>query len=212
MRFRWKTWHSELEPRIWFGFACLLAVFLCAEVSFAASFEETTFEGRRITDIRIVDEHGANVTVKSLALAIKVGKPFDFGEERESLRTLYRTGDFADIRVAASGVGDGVRVDFIVRRNYYNNVVRIDGLKEPPKDPAALAALRLSLGEPFRESAVHEAIGRLQELLRSEGLYLAKITFDLGPHDDTRQMDIAVHVDPGARSLVGNITVKNQTR
>ena len=212
MRFRWKTWHSELGPRIWFGFACLLAVFLCAEVSFAASFEETTFEGRRITDIRIVDEHGANVTVKSLVLAIKVGKPFDFGEERESLRILYRSGDFADIRVAAAAVGDGVRVDFIVRRNYYNNVVRIDGLKDPPKDPAALAALRLNLGEPFRESALHEAIGRLQDLLRSEGLYLAKITFDLGPHDDTRQMDIAVHVDPGVRSLVGNITLKNQTR
>jgi len=48
---------------------------------------------------------------------------------------------FSDIRVAASGVGDGVRVDFIVRRNYYNNVVRIDGLKDPPKDPAALARL-----------------------------------------------------------------------
>jgi len=170
MRFPWKASHLELGPRIWFGLACLLVVSLCAEISFAASFEETTFEGRRINDIRIVDEHGANVTVKSLALAIKVGKPFDFGEERESLRTLYRTGDFADIRVAASGVGDGVRVDFIVRRNYYNNVERIDGLKEPPKDPAALAALRLSLGEPFRESAVHEAIGRLQDLLRSEGL------------------------------------------
>jgi outer membrane protein insertion porin family len=212
MRFPWKTWHSELGPRIWFIFACLLAVFLCAEISLAATFEETTFEGRRITDIRIVDEHGANVTMKSLALKIAVGKPFDFGEERESLRTLYRTGDFADIRVAAAPEGDGVRVDFIVRRNYYNNVVRIDGLKEPPTDPAALAALRLNLGEPFRESALHEAIGRLQDLLRTEGLYLAKITWDLGPHDDTRQMDILVHVDPGIRALVGNITVKNGTR
>ena len=105
-----------------------------------------------------MDEHGANVTVKSLALKVAVGKPFDFGEERESLRTLYRTGDFADIRVAASPEGDGVRVDFIVRRNFYNNVVRIDGLKEPPTDPAALAALRLNLGEPFRESALREAI------------------------------------------------------
>jgi hypothetical protein len=62
MRFPWKASHLELRPRIWFGLACLLAVFLCAEISFAASFEETTFEGRRITDIRIVDEHGANVT------------------------------------------------------------------------------------------------------------------------------------------------------
>lgn len=211
MRFPWKMPNSGVGARIWFGFACLLAISLCAEISFAATFEETTFEGRRITDIRIVDEHGANVTVKSLALKVAVGKPFDFGEERESLRTLYRTGDFADIRVAASPEGDGVRVDFIVRRNFYNNVVRIDGLKEPPTDPAALAALRLNLGEPFRESALREAISRLQDLLRTDGLYLAKITWDLGPHDDTRQMDITVHVDPGIRALVGDITVKNET-
>jgi outer membrane protein assembly factor BamA len=182
MRFPWETPISKVTPRIWFVFACLLAVFLCAGLSHAASFEETTFEGRRITQIRIVDEHGANVTVKSLALAIAVGKPFDFGEERQSLRTLYRTGDFADIRVAAAPAGDGVRVDFIVRRNYYNNVVRIDGLKEPPTEPAAIAALRLNLGDPFRESALHEAIDRLQDLLRTEGLYLAKITWELGPH------------------------------
>ena len=200
-----------MGARIWFVVACLLMVFPCAENSLAASFEETTFEGRPVKEIHIVDEHGTNVTVKSLALKVAVGKPFDFGEERESLRTLYRTGDFADIRVTAASEGDGVRVDFIVRRNFYNNVVRIDGLKEPPTDPAALAALRLNLGEPFRESALREAISRLQDLLRTEGLYLAKITWDLGPHDDTRQMDIAVHVDPGIRALVGDITVKNGT-
>src|ERR1700751_1082909 len=212
MRFSWKTSKSGFGPRIWSVFACLLALFLRAGISHATGFEETTFEGRRITEIRIVDEHGANVKVKSLKLTIGVGKPFDFGEERESLRSLYRSGDFADIRVAAAPAGDGVRVDFIVRRNYYNNVVRINGLKEPPTDPAALAALRLNLGEPFRESALHEAIDRLQELLRTEGLYLAKITWELGPHEDTRQMDIAVHIDPGVRSLVGDIAVKNGTR
>jgi outer membrane protein insertion porin family len=212
MRFPWKTSISKVSPRIWVAFACLLLSFGRPGISHAASFEETTLEGRRITEIRIVDEHGANVTVKSLALAIGVGKPFDFGEERESLRTLYRSGDFSDIRVAAAPADDGVRVDFIVRRNYYNNVVRIDGLKEPPTEPAALAALRLNLGEPFRESALHEAINRLQDLLRTEGLYLAKITWELGPHEDTRQMDIAVHIDPGVRSLVGDITVKNGTR
>ena len=80
--------------------------FRCAqEIGLAATLEETTFEGRRITEIRIVDEHGANVTVKSLALKVAVGKPFDFGDERESLRTLYRTGDFSDIRVAAVAGG-----------------------------------------------------------------------------------------------------------
>jgi outer membrane protein insertion porin family len=190
----------------------LLALTWGSRISVADDVQESSFEGRRITEIRIVDEHGASVSGKMPAVALTVGKPFDFGEERESLRTLYRTGDFSDIHVVAAPAEDGVRVEFVVRRNYYNNVVRIQGLKEPPTEPAALAAMRLGLGEPFRDSALREAIARLQDVLRTEGLYLAKITWTLGPHDDTRQMDITVHVEPGPRALVGTITVKNETR
>ena len=72
-------------------------------------------------------------------------------------------GDFSDIRVATMNEGNGVAVDFIVKRNYYNNLIHIDGLKEPPTEAAALAALRLNLGEPFRESSLREAIGRLED-------------------------------------------------
>ena len=83
-----------------------------------------------------------------------------------------------------------MRVDFIVRRNFFNNVVRIEGLKEPPSEPAALASLRLELGEPFRESSLREAVDASQGSLRDDGLYQAKITWSLAPHEDTRQMDV----------------------
>ncbi|HWZ53836.1 MAG TPA: POTRA domain-containing protein [Candidatus Acidoferrales bacterium] len=213
MRFPWKTSISRLRARNWITFAWLLAGYLCvARTGHADGLADASLEGQRVSEIRIVDEHGAGVTVKSPALAIAVGKTFDFSDERESLRTLYRTGDFADIRVAAAPAAEGVRIDFIVRRNYFNNVVRIEGLKEPPTEPAAIAALRLGLGEPFRDSALRSAIDRLQDLLRTEGLYGAKITWNLGPHEDTRQMDITVYIDPGVRALVGNIAVKNETR
>jgi outer membrane protein insertion porin family len=213
MRFRWKTANSGLGLRNGVALVWLLCAWACgAEKLRAADLDEMSFEGRSVTEIRVVDEHGATVSLKTPGLAIAIGKPLDFGDERASLRTLYRTGDFAEIRVAAQPAADGVRIDFIVRRNYYNNVVRISGLKEPPTEPAAIAALRLNLGEPFRESALREAVERLQDLLRTEGLYLAKISWDLAPHDDTRQMDIFVHVDPGMRAMVGNIAVKNETR
>ena len=108
-------------------------------------------------------------------------------------------------------VAHGFRVDFIVQRNFYNNVVRVEGLKEPPSEAAALAALRLSLGEPFRESTLREAIGRLKDTLRNEGLYQADVKWTLTPHEDTRQMDVLVTVTPGPRAIIGNFDVKNQT-
>jgi outer membrane protein assembly factor BamA len=168
-------------------------------------------EGQRVAEIRIVDDAGHPVQEKVVLLALEPGKPFDFGEERESLRVLYSTGDFANIRVLASHVAEGLRVDFVVQRNYYNNVVRVEGLKEPPSEAAALAAMRLGLGEPFRESALREAIDRLKDTLRNEGLYQADVKWTLTPHEDTRQMDVLVTVVPGLRAVIGKFDLKNQT-
>src|SRR5580700_5876633 len=167
-------------------------------VSPSVRARENSIEGRRVAEIHIVDEAGKPISGKLPALPLEPGKPFDFAAERASLRALYFTGDYSDIRVTEEPEADGLRVDFIVRRNYYNNVVRIEGLKEPPTEPAALAALRLPLGEPFRASSVREAVLRLEDALRAEGLFLAKVTWDLLPHEDTRQMDITIHVDSGA--------------
>ncbi len=164
-----------------------------------------------MTSIRVVDQSGVEVLDKIAPLPLQVGKPFDFSDERRSVRQLYRMGDYADIRVDAAPDDGGVRINFVVRRNYFNNVIRIVGLKEPPTEPAALASLRLVLGEPFRESSVREAVGRLQTALSDDGLYQAKINWALTPHEDTRQMDVAVLVEPGPRALIGDIAIDNQT-
>ncbi len=173
--------------------------------------QQAAIEGQLVKEIHVADESGTNVTEKIPPLPLEAGKPFDFSAERESLRDLYRMGDYSDIRVSAASENGGLRVDFIVRRNFFNNVIRIEGLKEPPSEPAALASLRLNLGEPFRDSAVREAVDRLAATLHDNGLYEAKITWQLIPHEDTRQMDVTVTVDPGLRALVGDIAIDNQT-
>ena len=188
--------------------AILALVFFFAKGAAAA---ESSVEGKLVTGIRVVDRSGTEVTEKIPPLAIEVGKPFDFADERRSLRDLYKMGDFADIRVDAEEEAGGIRVDFVVRRNFFNNVIRIQGLKEPPTEPAALATLRLVLGEPFRESAVREAAGRLESALHDDGLYQAKISWALAPHEDTRQMDVTVLVDAGPRAILGDISIENQT-
>jgi outer membrane protein assembly complex protein YaeT len=172
---------------------------------------EAAVEGRPVVEIRVVDEAGKAAAGHIPALALETGKPFDFGAERESLRTLYRTGDYSDIRVSVREETDGLHVEFVVHRNYYNNSIRVLGLKPPPTEPAAVAAMRLGLGEPFRESSLHEGITRLEDALRDDGLYQAKVTWSVSAHDDTRQIDVTIHVEPGPRARVGAIAVKNQT-
>jgi outer membrane protein insertion porin family len=192
----------------------VLGIVACVLLATAATWGQAaagSIEGQQVMQVRVIDESGHPVEENMPQLPLQTGSPFDFAQERESLRKIYALGDYSDIRVAVAPVEGGLQVDFIVKRNYYNNVVLVSGLREPPTESAALAALRLQLGEPFRESSLREAIGRLQETLQNDGLYLAKIKWILTPHEDTRQMDVTVTVDSGPRARIGDITIHNQT-
>src|SRR5216683_4077511 len=108
-------------------------------------------------------------------------------------------------------MADGVRLDFVVRQNLFFNQVRIEGLTAPPSDASAAAAMQLTLGQAYRRAAVDEALERLLETLREEGLYQAELFAETVPHPETHQMDIVVHVKPGPRARVGIIQLKNET-
>lgn len=173
--------------------------------------QESALDGQTVAEVYVVDESGHAVPEKIPALPLKSGQPFSFEAERQTLRRLYAMGDFANIRTTASQGPFGLAIDFIVQRNFYNNVIRVDGLQPPPTESAALAAMRLTLGEPFRESALREALARLRGVLQDNGFYDPKITWVLGAHTDTRQMDVTVTVAPGVRAGVGEIAVENKT-
>jgi outer membrane protein insertion porin family len=176
-----------------------------------AGAQEAQIEGQQILHVDVIYESGKLATEKIPPLPLQSEKPFNFTDERDSLRALYRMGDYSDIRVTTTPEPGGIRATFIVKPNFYNNVIRIYGLKQPPTEPAASAALRLPLGEPFRESALREGVGRLQDTLRDNGFYLAKITWKLNPHEDTRQMDVEVNVDTGPRARADATKVENKT-
>lgn len=192
--------------------ACIATALILALVCIAeAHAQEPKIEGQNVAQVRVVNESGQAVTEWTPHLSLQAGKPFDYVAERDSLKKLYATGDYSDIRVTAAIESSGLRVDFIVTRNYYDNVVEINGLKQPPSEAAALAAMRLGLGQPFRESALHEAVSRLRDLLHNDGLYQAKITWTLGPHPKTRQMNVTVTVTPGPRARVDGVQIVNKT-
>jgi len=69
----------------------------------------------------------------------------------------------------------------------------------------------LTLGQTYRRAVVDEALERLRETLREEGLYQAEVSAETVPHPETHQMDIVVHVKPDRRARVGVIHLTNGT-
>ncbi len=175
------------------------------------SVATATKEEQKIVAIRIVKEDGQVLSESPSGIAVETGKVLERRKIAESLRALYRTGDYADLRAVVTPVVDGVRLDFVVRENLFFNQVRIEGLSAPPSDASAAAAMQLTLGQAYRRAVVDEALERLRETLRDEGLYQAEVSAETVPHAETHQVNIVVHVKPGRRARVGTIQLKNGT-
>jgi outer membrane protein insertion porin family len=168
-------------------------------------------EQPRLVAIRIVRDDGQVLSETPPGITLETGKPLDRWKIAESLRVLYRTGDYADLRAVLTPLPDGMRLDFVVRENLFFNQARIEGLVAPPSDSSAAAAMQLSLGQTYRQTAVNDAVVRLRETLREEGLYQAEVSAETVPHPEAHQMDVVVHIKPGPRARVGSIELKNQT-
>jgi outer membrane protein insertion porin family len=164
-----------------------------------------------VVAVRIVQEDGQALSEAPGGLAMEAGKPLDLEKIAASLRALYRTGTYFDLRAVVTPAAGGVRLDFVVRENLFFNQVRIEGLIAPPSDASAAAAMQLALGQTYRKATVSEALERLKETLREEGLYLAELSAEEVPHPDTHEMDIVVHVKPGPRARLGAVRLKNNT-
>src|SRR6267143_306278 len=164
-----------------------------------------------VVAVRIVTEDGRLLSEAPAGLFVGIGKPLDREQVAESIRTLYRTGDYADLRAMSTPVDGGVRVDFVVREQLFFNQVIIHGLVSPPTEASAIAAVQLALGEPFQADTVNEGLERLRELLREEGLYEAQVSAQTVPHPENHQMDVVIDIQPGLRARIKEIQLKNGT-
>ena len=193
----------------------LLAVTLAGALARAQTTQESQTHPQtkspKITGIRVVGEDGKVLQAEPKGLAVHVGEPLDTVQVAASLRTLYQTGNYADLRAVVFPEGDGVRLDFVARQNFYFSQVLINGLKPPPTEASAVASMQISLGQTYREQDVKDAVNRLQETLREEGLYLAKINVQEQSHPETREMDLVVNLDPGPRVRAKKIDLINNS-
>src|SRR5260370_6428842 len=173
--------------------------------------DKVAAEQPKVVAIRIVREDGQVLAESPSGIAVETGKPLDQGKIAESMRALYRTGDYADLRAVLTPETDGIRLDFVVRENLFFDQVRLEGLVAPPSEASAAAAMQIGLGQTYRKPTVDEALERLRETLREEGLYQAEVSAETVPHAETHQMDVVVHVKSGPRARAESIELKNDT-
>src|SRR5258708_418708 len=118
------------------------------EVSTPAS-QNAANTAETVVAVRIVTEDG-RVLSEAPGLVVAIGKPLDREQVAESIRALYRTGDYADVRATSTAVAGGLRVDFVVREQLFFNRVILHGLVSPPTEASAVAAGQLPPCPPLQ--------------------------------------------------------------
>src|SRR5215475_13949262 len=164
-----------------------------------------------VVSVRVVREDGMVLKDPAVGLPVELGKPVDRGQVATSLRILYKSGDYANLRAVTTPVDGGMRLDFVVEENLYFNQVILRGLIEPPSEASAAAAMQIQLGDVYRKEKLDAAILRLQDILREEGLYQAKVVAETAIHAENHQIDVIVHVTPGTRAHVSSVQLTNNT-
>src|SRR5215813_13038699 len=97
----------------------------------ASAEEKQSSDEPVVVKVRVVREDGKVLIELPKGLTVETGKPLDRGQVAASLRTLYKSGDYANLRAVTTLVEGGVRLDFVVDENLYFNQLILRGLVEP---------------------------------------------------------------------------------
>jgi outer membrane protein insertion porin family len=185
---------------------CIVA-FCLGPVHFAAAQSGPADQAPRVVAVRVVDETGAVLEENPARLTLQPGQTFSLDAERQTLRELFATGRYADLRAVLTPVDGGVRIDYVVSANLFINAVIVTGLREPPSEGLAESSLQLNLGLPFRQSEMAPALAGLRQALANDGLYKAKLDPNLSPDPKNNAMNITINVTQGPRARLGAITI-----
>jgi outer membrane protein insertion porin family len=164
--------------------------------------------GRIVEEVRVTAA-GEQPEAWLKKLPIQPGDRLERGKLRESLRTLYRSGRFADLETDAKLLpSGGVAVEFRTTPRYFSGSVTVSGFpKGGPGEIQVVSTGRLELGSEFNEAKLKGSEERILRLLHDSGYWRAEVRSELQRHEEIQQVDVHFRIVPGPQARMGKLTV-----
>lgn len=191
----------------------LLGLFLAAggvqRAGAQSSASSETAWGQPVVDIRIESDEKMSVSEFPRAITQRINAPLDRSRVAESLKNLYATGRFRELRVDVRQEKTGVVLIFVGQMQLFLGVVRVDGAPPGMRPGTLRSASRLRLGQPLSEEDLTAARDRLSALLVANGYYQAKVTSELERHP-YGVTDVAFTVVAGRQARLSSVVFEGQ--
>ena len=95
----------------------------------APSVLSTAYEGKIVRSMELPGVADKDRTHLLNLIPIRVDEPLKRDSVRDSIKTLYGTGRFADIQAEVTPSGDGVVLSFVTSPNFFVGAVEVEGLR-----------------------------------------------------------------------------------
>jgi outer membrane protein insertion porin family len=179
--------------------ALLAAVATVLSISMSASLGELSAYAQSagtISAIRVEGNKRVEAETVRTYLTFNVGDPYDLAKIDESLKALFSTGLFQDVRIRR----EGGTVVIIVVENPIVAKVAFEGNKEIEDDTLA-SEVQLKPRAVYTRARVQADVQRILELYRRQGLYAAQVDPKIINVENNR-IDVVFEINEGPTTKV----------
>jgi outer membrane protein insertion porin family len=169
----------------------------------------TPYLGLAIDEIEFPGVAAEDAAALLTTTQLKIGVPLNRDALHDAMQALFATGRFADIQAEAErSLTAGVRLRFLTRPNYFVGQVIVEGVTINPSPNQLATATRLQLGELYSREKLDRALSGVQRVLEENGFHNAKVVTSEQRDEQQHQLNLTLHVSPGARAAVGQIRLQ----
>ena len=143
-------------------------------------------------------------------VTLKPGQPVTIRELQSSIKNLFATGNFRDVRVDATPAEGGVVLTFALFLQYRIDEIVLEGIPRGER-ARALRELTIRNGEVLSLDDVDDSASAVQDLLRRNGYLEATVDPETNFDRQRSIADVTLHITSGAQAKVANVLLEGAT-
>ena len=162
--------------------------------------------GTVVSDVNFRTDSRFDTAPLKQYVAVHENAPLSIRDVQSSIKALYATGDFRDVRVETAPSARGVSVTFALFVNYRVEDIHITGLRTADK-ARANRELTTHIGDVFSDNAVEHSATAIQDFLHRSGYLEAAVDSESTFTRDQGKATVTFSVNEGPRAMVGSVVI-----
>jgi translocation and assembly module TamB len=163
--------------------------------------------GALVTTVDFRSDRRFDTSVLKQYVSVQPGQPLSVRGVQSSIKALFATGDFRDIRVeTAAAPGGVVALTFALFTTFRVGDVHFDGLGGADRERAS-RELTVHLGDVLSLNAVEHSAVAVEDFLHRSGYLEATVDPETNTSRETSRAIVIFHVIRGERAKVGSVNI-----